>query len=165
MGVICCDAWNTEAGIGGGSVECERNALVGCAGDRTRCKVDAIVVEVELSRNGLVGCHLDLGHDGLGDNALRSVGHKGEVGCLVVEGEVVSTATLGGDCRATVTTLTDVAGIVGYGLVLLRLDGYLVARGAVLTRITHGIAGGGEIAGEVKLSCGCFLVVRGLGCE
>jgi hypothetical protein len=64
---------------------------------------------------------------------------------------VVAVAYLGGHGRAAVAAFAEVAGVVGNGLQLLGLDGYLVAGGAVLARVAHRVGGVGVGAVEPKL--------------
>ena len=133
-----------------GILQLQGDALVGWRWCGTRGEVDTVVVEVELPTDGLVGGYFYLGERGV--NLLwRVVRHKGEVGGLVLEDEVVAAAYLGGHSRAAVAAFAEVAGVVGNGLQLLGLDGYLVAGGAVLARVAHGVGGVGVGAVEPKL--------------
>lgn len=133
-----------------GIPQLQGDALVGWRWCRARGEVDTVVVEVELPTDGLVGGYFYLGERGV--NLLwRVVRHEGEVGGLVLEDEVVAVAYLGGHGRAAVAAFAEVAGVVGNGLQLLGLDGYLVAGGAVLARVAHRVGGVGVGAVEPKL--------------
>lgn len=117
-----------NGGIGIGVGICQRDGeivqgqfyvvVVSCGG-RTGIKIDAVVVEIELSANRLVGRHLDLLNLGPGNAFLQGIGQEGDVRGLVVDLESVMSVGLSVRCgRTAVAVFTKIYGIVGFDLLL-----------------------------------------------